>query len=179
MKVSELKEGMFIIVNEMYNYGSLGKYISHTIEKDEEDGVIWCNVKFGMFIEIYEGRFCQTYKEYTMNFFCTVEDGEYVTDDIEEIKTTEEIVRTLYFNDGRFNKIHAFMNRNRNYVLVRVHEQHNKCVVKVICDRNKNVINDIFPYDQGCHFLSRLRRCTEEEKERLVEIIRTKCIDWG
>lgn len=31
MKVSELKEGMFIIVNEPYNYGSLGKYLSHNI----------------------------------------------------------------------------------------------------------------------------------------------------
>ena len=140
MKVSDLKEGMFIIVDEPYNYGSLGKYLSHTIEEDE--------------------------------------DGEYVTDDIEEIETTEDIVRSLYFNNDRFNKIHAFINRKRNYVLVTVHEQHNKCEVKVICDRDKKVINDIFPFDQGCHFLSRLRRCTEGEKERLMEIIRTKCIDW-
>ena len=128
------------VVDEPYNYGSLGKYLSHTIEEDE--------------------------------------DGEYITDDIEEIETTEEIVRSLYFNNDRFNKIHAFINRKRNYVLVTVHEQHNKCEVKVICDRDKKVINDIFPFDQGCHFLSRLRRCTEEEKERLMEIIRTKCIDW-
>ena len=141
MKVSDLKEGMFIIVDEPYNYGSLGKYLSHTIEEDE--------------------------------------DGEYVTDDIEEIETTEDIVRSLYFNNDRFNKIHAFINRKRNYVLVTVHEQHNKCEVKVICDRDKKVINDIFPFDRGCHFLSRLRRCTEGEKERLMEIIRTKCIDWG
>lgn len=141
MKVSELKEGMFIVVDEPYNYGSLGKYLSHTIEEDE--------------------------------------DGEYVTDDIEEIETTEDIVRSLYFNNDRFNKIHVFMNRKRNYVLVTVHEQHNKCEVKVICDRDKKVINDIFPFVQGCHFLSRLRRCTEDEKERLIEIIRTKCIDCG
>lgn len=177
MKVSELKEGKFIVVDEPYNYGSLGKYLSHTIDKDE-DGEIWCCIKFGMFIEVDEGRFRRTYKEYTMNFFCYEEDGEYVTDDIEEIETTEEIVRSLYFNNDRFNKIHAFMNRKRNYVLVTVHEQHNKCEVKVICDRDKKVINDIFPFDQGCHFLSRLRRCTEEEKDRLMEIIRTKCIDW-
>ena len=29
MKVSDLKEGMFIVVDEPYNYGSLGKYLSH------------------------------------------------------------------------------------------------------------------------------------------------------
>ena len=76
MKVSDLKEGMFIIVDESYNYGSLGKYLSHTIEEDE-DGEIWCCVKFGMFIEVDEGRFRRTYKEYTMNFFCYEEDDEY------------------------------------------------------------------------------------------------------
>lgn len=102
MKVFDLKEGMFIIVDEPYNYGSLRKYLSHTIEEDE--------------------------------------DGEYVTDDIEENETAEDIVRSLYFNNDRFNKIHAFINRNRNYVLVTVHEQHNKCEVKVICDRDKKVI---------------------------------------
>ena len=29
MKVSELKERMFIVVDEPYNYGNLGKYLSH------------------------------------------------------------------------------------------------------------------------------------------------------
>lgn len=176
MKVSELKEGMFIVVNDCYNYGSLGKYISHTIEKDEdEDGVFWCNVNFSMFIEICDGSFCDTYKEYTMNFFCTVEDGEYVTDDIEEIKISEDVVRCLYYNDDIYRNVHIFKNKNNNYVLIKMNRDR-YFDVKVICDRARHVVNDMI-WEEG-YSLAGLRMTTDEEKDRLWEIVRTRSVDW-